>query len=82
MCANVLRKGYCGYQEEFLSGDGTGAKGERGEGITVRVKLPLFLGGFYPFLGCPALFLRPSTVEVKTNRAGRENESEGEGGGI
>lgn len=38
----------------------------------MRVKLPLFLGGFYPFLGCPALFLRPSTVGVKTNRAGRE----------
>lgn len=53
-----------------------GVKGEKGRGITVRVKLSLFLGGFSPFLGCPALFLRPSTVGVKTGIAGREKERE------
>lgn len=43
----------------------------------MRVKLSLFIGGFYPFLGCPALFLRPSTAGVKTGIAGREKEREG-----
>lgn len=46
----------------FVRGWDGGEGGERGRGITVRVKLSFFVGGFSPFLGCPALFLRPSTV--------------------
>lgn len=46
----------------------------------MRVKLSLVLGGFSPFLSCPALFLRPSTVAVKKGIAGREKEREVGGG--
>lgn len=41
MCEGVLRKGYSGYQEEFLLGDGIGAKGERGEGDNGEGEAPL-----------------------------------------
>lgn len=52
-----------------------GVKGKGGRWITVRGKISLILGVFSPFLGCPALFLRPSTIGVKADEVGgRERE--------
>lgn len=69
---------YTGYSFCRGGGGGIRVKGGKGRGITLKVKSSLFCGGFYPFLGSPALFLRPSTVGIKTGTAGREKERKDE----
>lgn len=63
----------------FVWGWDRGERG-KGEGDNGEGEALLVLGGFSPFLGCPALCLRPSTVGAGTGRTERKKKGEGRKG--